>query len=54
METEEWSKYYAECVRVHKKDGKDIFQLTNCAIDYCAKKMGVGQKKENSISAAIQ
>lgn len=46
MKTDEWNKYYAEYVRIHKNDGKDIFQLTNGAIDYCVKRMEVDQLKD--------
>ena len=38
---ERWNKYYAEYIREHKKDGKDLFQLTNEAIHYCMEKLGL-------------
>lgn len=39
--TELWNKYYSEYIQKHKADGKDIFQLTNEAINYCMKKLGL-------------
>lgn len=38
-----WDKYYAEYIQKHKSDGKDVFQLTNEAISYCMKKLGLKQ-----------
>jgi len=37
----QWDKYYAEYIREHKNDGKDIIQLTNEAINYCMEKLGL-------------
>lgn len=36
-----WDKYYAEYIQKHKSDGKDVIQLTNEAISYCMKKLGL-------------
>lgn len=38
---ESWDKYYSEYIQEHKSDGKDVFQLTNEAINYCIKKLGL-------------
>ena len=40
-----WDKYYAEYIQKHKSDGKDVFQLTNEAISYCMKKLGLKQQR---------
>lgn len=34
-----WDKYYAEYIQKHKSDGKDVFQLTNEAMNYCMEKL---------------
>lgn len=41
-----WNKYYAEYIQKHKSDGKDVFQLTNEAINYCMEKLRLGSVTE--------
>ncbi len=36
-----WNEYYSEYIQKHKLDGKDLFQLTNDAINYCMEKLGL-------------
>ena len=41
-----WDKYYAEYIQKHKSDGKDVFQLTNEAINYCMEKLTFSEERE--------
>lgn len=41
-----WNKYYAEYIQKHKSDRKDVFQLTNEAINYCMEKLRLGSVTE--------
>lgn len=41
-----WDKYYSEYIHSHKADGKDIFQITNEAINYCMEKLGLKHQQK--------
>lgn len=49
----EWDKYYSEFINLHRNEDMDLFQLTNGAINYSMKKLGL-EGRNNTQQELIQ